>query len=239
MRREYKRLAKYCEEVYLWRDVKPGLDIIEKYTSFMENRGPEDADLSLEADFLRAPLIEADILHDVETVSELSTPLLALPCNQLAAHHGSFALWNPEPGHTARRWNLVPNFFLKSVWWLCKEPIVSMTQTSALGLFLAFPQAFQADSRRNNSKFKISFSDLAKSAPYLSTMHWTWRVIFILREEAWQTFLCKRTIWGATWTPSRNASVSAPQCCKHIVHSLQSFVCIAMQKPEKGFKFKF
>ena len=112
MRRKYKRLAKYCEEVYPWRDVKPGLDIIEKYTSFMENRGPEDADLSLEADFLRAPLIEADILHDVETVSELSTPLLALPCNQLAAHHGSFALWNPEPGHTARRWNLVPNFFL-------------------------------------------------------------------------------------------------------------------------------
>ena len=111
MRREYKRLAKYCEEVYPWRDVKPGLDIIEKYTFFMENRGPEDADLSLEADFLRAPLIEADILHDVETVSKLSTPLLALPCNQLAAHHGSFALWNPEPGHTARRWNLVPKFF--------------------------------------------------------------------------------------------------------------------------------
>ena len=49
--RRGKKLPQYCDEVYPWRDVKPGLDIIEKIYSFIENRGPEDTDLSFFSTF--------------------------------------------------------------------------------------------------------------------------------------------------------------------------------------------
>ena len=44
--RKGKRIARFREEVYSWRDVKTGLDIIGKIQFFLENRGPEDAALS-------------------------------------------------------------------------------------------------------------------------------------------------------------------------------------------------
>ena len=85
----------------LWKDINTSLDIIEKYRFFMENRGPEDADLSIQNPYFWSinrnnlgfiNLLDSWILRKFWADSNLKHDIY--PPNVSKRHLGGKLFWN-------------------------------------------------------------------------------------------------------------------------------------------------